>query len=507
MAVAAARPRSRRRRFTIPSDSGAHIFNDTSASAGQAVSFWSNDTISKTATTVAGTTVVVRARGDQCSGAPNVVLGIDGQTVLSTAVSAATWTNYSVAKAVSAGSHTFSLTYNNDTRTSTCDRNLRVDTITISSGSGGTPTLQLPDLVQQPPTQMSITQASASYRLGMNSAVENHGAGPLIVNGHRANTTASMVADQIVNRSDGSTQTFAGIGSMIFYTPHNHWHYLGFDKYELRKPSDNSLVAPDQKMGFCLGDRYTPNSNGTRNENPAAGPFTFNNCAPGNTQALSLTEGISPGYGDEYVPQLEGQYIDVTGVQPGQYWVVHRTNSDSALKESDYTNDVASALVQLWPNGYGVLPGLTVLKTCPGTATCSLAAKAPTPNSFRFPHGGIAVGGLPFQLRHSPPPDDPPLMVKTAARFYGRQALQRIVGQDASRANLRCSRSSRRGFRCVTSWKVAGSTYRGTLDIALPPKNTDYWWTYRARLVRKNAHGVKTIARRTTRVMVPRRTK
>ena len=42
---------------------------------------------------------------------------------------------------------------------------------------------------------------------------------------------------------------------------------------------------------------------------------------------------------------------------------------------------------------------------------------------------------------------------------------------------------------------------------SMPPKNTDYWWTYRARLVRKNADGVKTIARRTTRVMVPRRTK
>ncbi len=64
--------------FTIPSDSGAHIFNDTSASAGKAVSFWSNDSISKTVTTVAGTTIVVRANGAQCNGAPTMVLAMDG---------------------------------------------------------------------------------------------------------------------------------------------------------------------------------------------------------------------------------------------------------------------------------------------------------------------------------------------------------------------------------------------------------------------------------------------
>lgn len=495
--------------FTIPSDFGGRVYSDTSASGGRAVSFWSNDSISTTVTTVAGSQLVVRAFGDQCNGAPNLVLAMDGANALSTAVPAGSWTNYTVAKNVTAGSHTFTLSFTNDTKTSSCDRNLRVDSVTVNSGSGGgTPSLLLPDLVQEPPTQMSITQASAAYRLGMNSAVENFGQGPLLVNGHRASTaTANMTADQIINRSDGSTQTFPSIGTIFFYAPHNHWHYQGFDKYSLVNPTTGATVAPDQKSGFCLGDRYTLNSNGTRNENPAPGPFTTNNCAPGNTSALSVTEGISVGYGDEYVPQLEGQYIDVTGVQPGQYLVVHRTNSDRALQETNYNNDAASALISLWPNGYGNLSGggLTVLKTCPTSATCSLTANAPTAQSIvrAGRRLGVPVGGLPFQLRHSPPPDDAPQLVAPAARFYGHQALARIAGTKGSgKATLRLVKSTRRATRFAVTWKVNGATYSGTVEISLPARNSQHWWRYSASLVRKDKAGVRHVRFGAKRVFV-----
>ena len=488
--------------MTIDPTSDTHVFTDSSASGGKAVSYPTNDTITTTVNTIAGSTISVRARGDQCNGAPNMVVAIDGQTAFSTAVPAVTWTSYSASYSLSAGSHSFAISFTNDLyKPGTCDRNLRVDSVTIgSSGGGGTPTLQLPDLVQEPPIQVSVSQSSASWRLGFNSAVENHGAGPLVVNGHRPDTSSTMVADQIINRTDGSTQTFAGIGSMIFYVPHNHWHYVGFDRYQLRKPSDNSLVAPDQKSGFCLGDRYTPNSDGTRNENPTPGPWTFNNCQPGNTAALQVTEGITPGYGDEYVPQLEGQYIDVTGVAPGQYWIVFTVNSDAALKESDYTNDSASTLISLWPNGYGVAPYVTVLKTCPGTATCSLTAGAPSIKYAR--KGGWPIGGLPYQLRHSPPPDDAPLLVPRSARFFAHQALQRVVGSGSSKARLRCVRHGRAAFSCATSWHLKGATYRGSVRISLPPRNADHWWLFQASLVRREGKVVTRLQRGRTRVLV-----
>ena len=64
-----------------------------------------------------------------------------------------------------------------------------------------------------------------------------------------------MSASQVVERSDGSTRRLRGVGSLRFERSpdHSHWHYIGFMVYELRRASDNKLIGPDVKTGFCLG--------------------------------------------------------------------------------------------------------------------------------------------------------------------------------------------------------------------------------------------------------------
>jgi Ca-dependent carbohydrate-binding module xylan-binding/Lysyl oxidase/Fibronectin type III domain len=482
--------------MTIDPTSATHVFNDSAASAGQAVSYWANDSITKTVTTPAATSVTVRARGDQCNGAPNMMVQVDGRTAMSVAVPATSWTDYTGFLSLAAGSHTFVVSYTNDLRVvGGCDRNLRVDKVTVGSASS-TATPLLPDLVQQPPTQLGVVQSSASWRLGFNSAVENHGAGPLMINGHRPDTSSSMVADQTVKMSDGSQQNYPGIGSMIFYVPHNHWHYLGFDHYELRKASDYSFVAPDQKMGFCLGDRYTPNANGTRTEPPTvAGPYTSTDCLPGNTSALSVSEGMSVGYGDDYSPQLEGQYIDITGVPPGQYVVVHRVNQDSSVHESDYSNDAASVLINLWPSGYGVAPYLSVVATCPTSDHCSQAtiSRMGRHPLFRPSHPAAKPPALDRSLV------DPPLLVPRSARYFALQALHRSVGGRAVR--IRCLRLARARFSCPLRARVRGTLYGGALVVSLPPRDGDHWWSYRLRL---SSRGHGSLSRSATRVYVRR---
>src|SRR6476646_2737149 len=64
----------------------------------------------------------------------------------------------------------------------------------------------LPDLDQEPPSELGIRTAVADgrtiYVLGFRSAVRNIGAGPLIVNGARPDTrTRSMTVDQLINRA------------------------------------------------------------------------------------------------------------------------------------------------------------------------------------------------------------------------------------------------------------------------------------------------------------------
>jgi parallel beta-helix repeat protein len=120
---------------------GGAVFNDSTASAGQALVFWSNGTASRQVTTPAFDSMVVRARGDQCSGAPHLVLSVDGTQALSTSVAAASWTDYTANVSLPSGAHTFQLTFDNDYRAAGgCDRNLRVDELTFAGTTSCTPT-------------------------------------------------------------------------------------------------------------------------------------------------------------------------------------------------------------------------------------------------------------------------------------------------------------------------------------------------------------------------------
>jgi hypothetical protein len=197
------------------------------------------------------------------------------------------------------------------------------------------------------------------------SAVENVGRGPLIVVGSRASRAdIRMALRQLVRRSDGSTRAFEVAGTLRYEVAetHAHWHLLDFDRYELRDASGGRLVLPSRKTGFCLGDRYAvprPRPAGA----PAFAVYT-QECGRGAPRLLRVVQGISVGYGDDYVPELEGQSIDVTGLADGRYVLVHRVNPSSALRERNYDNNEASALVELRAGA------ARILARCPDSAVC-----------------------------------------------------------------------------------------------------------------------------------------
>ena len=127
----------------------------------------------------------------------------------------------------------------------------------LSAPAAGVP--RLPDLDQEPPSELVITRAKGEYRLGFRSAVRNIGAGPLIITGSRPDRGMDhMVADQSIEQTDAPEQLVRGVGRLRYVVSpdHRHWHYLGFERYELARPDGRTLVR-DRKSGFCLGDRYT----------------------------------------------------------------------------------------------------------------------------------------------------------------------------------------------------------------------------------------------------------
>jgi hypothetical protein len=120
-----------------PAGTGEVRTDDPSASDGKYRKQWSEATASATVTTTENATYVsVRARGDQCDGAPHMTVSIDGQQIVSADVAnAAAWADYGDGLYAPAGTHTVAVAYTNDhtgaTPLSNCDRNLHVDKVTI----------------------------------------------------------------------------------------------------------------------------------------------------------------------------------------------------------------------------------------------------------------------------------------------------------------------------------------------------------------------------------------
>ncbi len=227
-------------------------------------------------------------------------------------------------------------------------------------GKGAVPLL--PDLVPQVPSGLTITRPDGRSLIGFRSATSNVGMGPLMIQGRRAGVTnPRMKADQVIRLSTGAEQVIRGAGVLHYVVApdHQHWHLEPFMRYQLVRSGNSKVVTRDQKSGFCLGDRYA-----VRSPQPSAPPRAAfrTNCGRGNTKLTSISEGISVGYGDDYVANLEGQYLDLTGVPGGRYYLVHRVNMYRNLVEASYSNNVSWLLLQLtWKHHR---PHVTVLDRC-----------------------------------------------------------------------------------------------------------------------------------------------
>jgi hypothetical protein len=229
----------------------------------------------------------------------------------------------------------------------------------VASSAGGSrelsPTSQrLPDLDQEPPWNLEVTRdrARGGYRLGFSSAVRNVGAGPLIVSGRRRAGTLTMTVDQLIEQEDAPIAVVEGVGRMRYVRSpdHEHWHLLGFERYELRRAGGRAGLVTDRKTGFCLGDRYRVRGGELPARPPE--PVYTGRCGLERTALLRLTVGISVGYGDVYDPNLEGQSLRLTGLEAGRYRLVHRVNVDRRLRESSYANNASSLLIRLrWRSG------------------------------------------------------------------------------------------------------------------------------------------------------------
>jgi dipeptidyl aminopeptidase/acylaminoacyl peptidase len=233
-----------------------------------------------------------------------------------------------------------------------------------------------PDLEQQSPSELSLqtvtTGGRTRFLLGFRSATDNVGEGPLSVFAFRQSPVVpTMRASQRVRLIGGGIRTYPRVGFLRYtYSPtHDHWHLLGFQRYELRRADDHRLVVSDRKSGFCLTDRWGNAAQGFVGRRPR--PVFTDYCERSNTGALIVSQGTTVGYSDVYPAHFHGQNIDVTRVPAGVYVLVHRANPNLLIRELRYENNAASLRIRLsWPRGRSQEPAVRVLARCPATERC-----------------------------------------------------------------------------------------------------------------------------------------
>ena len=236
---------------------------------------------------------------------------------------------------------------------------------------GEPPRPLLPDLRPAAPFDVDIEVHEGRHLLVFPSTTENVGDGPLIVLATRRNREQKeMRASQIVRYTNGSTKRFGRMGRLHYERSpdHSHWHYMRAMTYGLRT-EDGEFLGPDVKTGFCLGDRQRIDD-GRTIRGAARKPEFEVNCGKDKPRLLRVREGISVGWYDDYAAYLEGQYIDVSAVPDGRYVLIFRSNPARKLKETDYSNNASSALIELvTPDGQNT-PTADVLYRCEDRPDC-----------------------------------------------------------------------------------------------------------------------------------------
>ncbi len=166
------------------------LFSDASASGGRALVLHSNTTAAASLTSTAPGQLVVRTRGDQCQGAPTMTVLVNGVVASKVAVSATTWSDHVVPGLLRAATNRITVRYAGDFRSSSCNRNLRLDRLTVRSAA-----------VEQQAETMALTPGAGQP---FTDVTADAGRGLLVwSNGTASGTLSASAGGSLVLRARG----------------------------------------------------------------------------------------------------------------------------------------------------------------------------------------------------------------------------------------------------------------------------------------------------------------
>lgn len=238
----------------------------------------------------------------------------------------------------------------------------------------------LPDLFPALDGGFSLDQTSQSGRtlLRFGTQVNNQGMGPCTLISGRpgvdsipsgapitswVNPDGSQNVLQAVYNYNSGTNSFnlsyyRAAGRFTYHTGHGHFHYDGYANYALRQRNANGtpgayVMRPDgtgvvgAKTGFCL---ININSSFTMLSGSSSTTIPSYSATGQPSTGCGLLQGISVGRADVYSSNLEGQWLDVTGVPNGQYFLEMSMDGENAVLEPDDANNTRTFAVTVNAN-------------------------------------------------------------------------------------------------------------------------------------------------------------
>ena len=239
--------------------------------------------------------------------------------------------------------------------------------LTIAAAAGratasgrATTDLLLPNVITLQPAGFVVTTAHGRRLLRLSNTTANVGSGPLELqprkrdcdgDGNPANDRTAIQriyhdvnGDGIFEPSIDTTFDSRVAGCFGYDASHGHWHFHDYASYELLDVSTGTVIAANEKVGFCLLDSVFPYPGVPG----AVRTRRYRGCARDSVQ------GESVGHGDIYQWWLPGQWIDVTSVPDGEYCLVTTADPDGQLLESSHIDNAYRQRIRL--AGDGVVP-------------------------------------------------------------------------------------------------------------------------------------------------------
>jgi hypothetical protein len=219
----------------------------------------------------------------------------------------------------------------------------------------------LPDLQTVVPQQVQLVNEHQRDIIRFSNAIANTGEGslqfhPEFPGASEANPIQSAYQD--IFNTDGTIAESVLISNFVFHPQHNHWHIAGVALFEVRIANANGSFGDiyggnSVKNTFCLVDWYK-----------LVGPSKTPNRVYFECDRTAESQGISPGWADQYHQATEGQQLDVTGIPVGLYYLVSTCNYQGTFREKTLANNTAWVKFSIKRDSKGN-PKLAIVGTSP----------------------------------------------------------------------------------------------------------------------------------------------